>query len=887
MREALQALVAGATVVTANERLARALKLAFNHSQRRAGRQAWRTARVFSWSAWLDDLWLASLNSDTVASRGHLLGPGQEQALWQESLARSGVESLPGQMGALSRLASRTWRVCQQWRVGTRALRDAADTDDTRAFAAWAARYEERCAGEGWLDAGMLPARLGAGIRAGRLSLPAQLCFSGFVEWTPLQRELLRQVAAVSEVAETGPPLADNKMRGRLLLRDKRDELEMAARWARAHLEADPLASVAMVVPDLSRRLAEVRREVLDIFDAQWRLAPERLSAVNFSLGEPLTNRGLVDIALLLLEALGGRLDHGRISQLLRTRHVAGGIDESAARARLELQCRQQPGATLSLEWLAEAATGTAPSLAALLHRLQVLARAQPGRQAPAQWAAAFRQALRDAGWPGEKGIGSDEYQVVVALESVLDQFAASTLLAGLIGRAEAVTRLTEQLRQQLFQPAGSPQGLQVLGILEAVGQQFDALWLCGLTSEEWPPATRPTPLVALNLQRRLRMPDSSPALARERAERVLRWLEGAAVQTVVSCAQFEGEARLTPSPLIAHVPEIVAAKLPLWPTPRYRETLFAARAGEVLTPDPVPPLGAAEHDLRGGAALLERQAQCPARAFIEFRLGASELPSPATGLDARGRGLLLHAILQRFYERVSDQRALCALDPRDEVRLIDELLDAEVPKRLPGHDPLLRALGALERGRLRHLLGSFFAGERTRNPFRVLAAERSLTGLGGPPALQRLGLRLRIDRIDELEDGRRLVIDYKTGALPTGTQLLSPPVRQPQLPLYAICADADAVAMVQLRAGRVRWVGVGRGSWGIEGVDAPEGFSAGRFADWQALKAFWWSMVERLAGAFADGDFRVDRWHLEPARGQWLMATRVYDLDADEDERA
>ena len=77
--------------------------------------------------------------------------------------------------------------------------------------------------------------------------------------------------------------------------------------------------------------------------------------------------------------------------------------------------------------------------------------------------------------------------------------------------------------------------------------------------------------------------------------------------------------------------------------------------------------------------------------------------------------------------------------------------------------------------------MSEWLALEKKRPPFQVIEqeTERSLE-------LSGLRLRLKIDRIDQLEDGGQLLIDYKTG-MTSIQDWLTERLRQPQLPLYAL----------------------------------------------------------------------------------------------------
>lgn len=622
-----------------------------------------------------------------------------------------------------------------------------------------------------------------------------------------------------------------------------------------------------------------MRRAVLDILLPQWRIEQIEDYPVNFSYGLPLGSTGVVHAALLVLRALHGQLDYRDLGQLLRSPYVGAGNSESAARGRLDIFVREGPGMIIDLATLGVTARSSAPQFSEALGRLLAIGRSMQRRQPAGAWAATFRDALKAAGWPGQRGMSSEEHQTVQALDAQLDGFAACDLSRTAMTFDDALGLLESLCREQLFQPAGSADAVQVMGVLEAVGQRFDALWVCGLTSEHWPPSTRPQALISLELQRRLHMPGSSPALVRERAERLLRWLESSAPDVVLSWPRYRAEEMLTVSPLIEHVPNAKPDDLEVWRGIRRAAQLLSARAGELLNDDPAPPLDPSAIPLRGGAALLERQARCPARAFLEFRLGVRELRRPSAGLDTATRGSILHGVLQRFFRRITSHDQLCRLAASEEADLLQQLIDAELQSRSPRHDTLLRAVLDQEAVRLRRLITTYLQEERQREPFTVVATEEVLSLAAAPPSMRQLELSLRLDRVDELPDGRRLVLDYKTGRIGSGRDLWGARPRAPQLPLYAICTGADAIAMVQINAAGTRWLGVGRGDWSIDGMKSPEKFTDGTCSNWGVLRAAWWSALDRLAVEIVQGDFRVDRWNLDAARGQWAMATRVFEL--------
>jgi ATP-dependent helicase/nuclease subunit B len=114
-------------------------------------------------------------------------------------------------------------------------------------------------------------------------------------------------------------------------------------------------------------------------------------------------------------------------------------------------------------------------------------------------------------------------------------------------------------------------------------------------------------------------------------------------------------------------------------------------------------------------------------------------------------------------------------------------------------------AFGAMERQRLAALLAEFLEMEKMRAPFDVVACEEPrVAELGG------LQLKVRIDRIDELAGGRRVILDYKTGKVST-SGWWDERLDEPQLPLYAI-TDAGEVTAWCFRI--TRWRELAGVSW-------------------------------------------------------------------------
>lgn len=857
-----------ATVLTVNRRLARFLRERHAAAQAARGRLAWETPDILPLDAWLARCWEAHA-AVAPDPQPHVLSPEQEQVVWEQVLRgeRSPQGALPLlQVRRAARSAREAYALLGDYRCGLAGL-EAAGNADTDAFLRWCRRFEARRRREGWIEPGALAARLAGLARRGALELPPHVRLAGFDELPPARRELVEALRAAGvEVTEQSPEAAAG-CAGRLAFDEPRQEIVAAARWARARIEAGAGGPVGVVVPDLAARRAEVTR----VFDEVLRPAAVLPGAApgerpfNVSLGVALARVAVIRDALRVLQLACGRLELPALGALLCSPYLAGAEPEHTARARLDAVLREAGAPALSLAALrSRAARGAAgrvpvPRLREALARLAAARRAAPARQHCAAWAAGFAGWLQALGWPGGRTADSGEFQAVEAFRELLGSFADLGGVLGPLAPGEALARLSDLAAERLFQPRSAPAPVQVLGLLECAGLRFSHLWICGLHDAAWPPPPRPHPFLPVALQRRAGMPHATPARELEFARRVTARLLAAADEIVVSHARREGEAELRPSPLIASLPRSEGAAAVAggstslaarWNAARPALEAWTDERGPALAPGASPP---------GGVAVFRDQAACPFRAFAVHRLGARALEAPAPGLDARVRGTLAHHLLERLWGELGSHARLCAAGPAElrelSARHVEAVLAAAARRR---PETLHGRFLALERRRLQALAEAWLELERARPPFTVAEAERQREAtLGG------MTVRVRLDRVDRLADGRLLLIDYKTGRSATAGWFGERP-DEPQLPLYAVTVEQPVagIAFASLRPGAL----------GLRGLAAEEGLApgvrrlaaqrraAGRGAgDWPALLADWRRVLEALAAEFADGAARVD----------------------------
>jgi ATP-dependent helicase/nuclease subunit B len=812
---------AGVTVVTPNRRLAQVLKADFADFQTGKGLTVWEDADILPLDAFVSRRYEDALYAEGGGALPMLLSETQSRLLWEEAIAASKWAGALLDIPQTAARAMDAWRVAQSWGLAG-GLERFAVNEDTRAFAEWAGAYARRLKKGGQVDAHQLH-DLDLG---GKAKDPELLVAYAFDVVPARVEELLSRFHAVSCFPEKKKSTAL-----KCSFASPREELEAAARWARARLE-EGRGRIGVVVPELGLR----RREVVRVFTRVMGIPAGSPSPFNLSLGEALAGYPVVAAALSLLELSLRGTPFEAASRLIRSPFLGGAQAGMAARARFDAKLREEADTTISLPKLISVSEG---SLRSCLEKIFQL---KSECSSPHDWARHFTAVLEAAGFPGERVPDSAEYQARAKFNELLGEVARLSLVAPKLSGPQAFARLKRLCAETLFQPesaGGEAQApVQVLGLLESAGIGFDALWMSGLTDGQWPLRARPDPFLPVALQRKAGIPEAAAETALVLDRRLTEGWLAAADEVVFSWPRREEDRDLLPSPLIAEVVE-AAVVVPAYDS--YRDLIFNRRKAETYTDETAPAL--ADSSVRGGTRVLADQAASPFRAFARHRLRARELAAPEEGLDAMERGNLLHKLMEGIWKEAKSSAALGTdLGPvisRAAAAAVEEL-------NLEGR------FAELERARLARIAGEWLDVERARAPFEVVKTEEEALRPIGP-----LMLKGRIDRMDRLLEGEmrgsHVLIDYKTGSGLTPQMWRGARPDEPQLPFYALTSgeNVKAVAFARVRPGQMRFMGYAEDKSALPKLT--------HFSDWPELVAEWQASLTGLANEFASGAASVD----------------------------
>lgn len=846
-------------VITANPRLARELQQEYDRQQRAAGLSCWSTPCILPLSAWLSELWRNWLFSGQSKTTPWMLRPSEEQAIW-EDIIRSKTENLLLEVSRTAELALASWNLLCAWNISLDAP-EWNDQEDCETFQSWALEFRLRCRQKKCFSGAELPGFVTGLIKQGNIPIPEQVEFAGFLEPTPSQRQLF------DSLAQQGTKVCQRKIPHpvgepvHLGLVDTRREIHAAAEWARRILENEPETTspnfrIGVIVPDLAGRRSHIERVFAETFHPRTRLRPDLDSKrlFNISLGLSTVEYPIIQTAFVLLETSPRAIAIETASQLLRSPFLQGSEEELTGRALLDVALRSLGEPVISLTDIIKLAhNGEAsyrcPKLASRLLVWLEQHQAMQTTRIPSDWAPFLSEFLQAVGWPGDRGIDSAEHQTLEVWNELLSELARLDRVSGRIALGTAVGKLKRLASTRLFQPESEPAPVQVMGLLEASGLSFDRLWIVGMHDNAWPASPVPDPFLPFRLQRRLNLPRSSPDRELEFAKTVTTQLLSSAPTVVVSYPQREGDLDLSISPLLAALPEVSETDLGL-PTPvGYLEKLQRSSLMETIQDHHAPPCS--DVTFGAGTSLFKLQAACPFRAFAELRLGAKALDHPEPGLNALDRGQLVHRILECIWGRLRSHQELLSISKEELLNLLRSQTASEIRKFSRRRRFLRnRRFAAIEQKRIERIARDWLDLEKQRQPFTMLEQEtgRRVT-LGG------LQVHIRADRVDRLETGELIILDYKTGKCrPSNWD--GPRPEEPQLPIYAVTADSPVAGVFfgRLITDQAAYLGLADSEKIVPGVRVSDGQKplGQTIAEWRKV-------LDQLGHDFRAGQAIVD----------------------------
>jgi probable DNA repair protein len=835
-------------VLTPNQRMQRRFSHSYGLQQKEKGLDAWLAPNVFALNTWLDDMWLHLQDCDYKPASNVLLADNNLlTALWAEIITSDNGHKDVINSKSLAGPALSAFRTLSLWQSEN--YQDILpDSLESELYFKWHTTFKRELRDRQWITSECTVNIITQAIKQGAVNIPPRIVLFSFDDIPPLYETLFQVIREFGGEVLESDTNSKPKSITKLAVKERQDQYVMAAQWAKNILQSDLNSTVAIVCPELTKYRSDIASAFTNVFEPQAVLPhiPRYTLPFNFSAGIPLGEVPLIRDALEYIGLSDKRVNYSTISSLLRSPYIAGAESELYARTKFDVKLKEGHTNKLNLDNVIQ--KNGCPEIlsksigAFLLHISNI-----PYEQNPSQWAYHFSKGLESIGWPGDRNLDSEEYQALTHWHSKLDQLSKMGALYKSCTRDKALSLLRQNINCTVFQPETTDSPVQILGILEAAGLQFDHMWVMDLNDDIWPQAPKPNPFIPLIAQKTMAMPHSSSDRELEFSKRILDRLESGADNIIMSYSERDNDKELRCSTLIKDLVEIDSDNISLSIINNYSRILY--KSIPMVSIEDIPLSIKNTSSIKGGSGIISAQASCPFQAFAKYRLNASEMPEISIGLSHIERGELVHQTLEFIWKKLHTQENLLAMIPFEQASMINDAIDFAFFWLRNHRASIGERLLKLERQRLMTVINQWLEVERKRAPFIVEECESRVTiNIAGLP------IRIKRDRVDNIE-GERFLIDYKTGSCNLNGWSGERP-DSPQIPLYAI-ADNDTcigAAFGQVRKGEACYKGVSGKENIAHGVVPADKLRSDLPKSWSDIKSHWTKQIEMLATEFLNG---------------------------------
>ncbi len=812
-------------ILTVNNRTARELIKFFKPDVNKV--QALPT--IAPWSGWLKqrlfDVGLsdASEHMNTVST---VVDAFSSQVMWAQIIEEIEVDRPLLDVYRAAQQAAGAHSLMLAWHIDVPAHQQ---TPEFKQFKLWRDRYVECLKNRSAIDASQLPQLVESLIQMGVVDLPQTIVLLGFTEWSPADLAVLNALSLKGvDIKQLMLPSDDEPDVMLISCLDASAEWQRAALWAHKQLSQRPSERFAIVAPNLQTDAPHAKRVLTRVLQDVQR---NQHFAFNIAVAPALADWPAMRAALgwlgwLMQASQGHDVPVDQVGQTLLQGFCVGHESEAADRALIDSTWRYRDIMHVTQsDW--QHALSRLPKLAqAWQVALDVTQELKPAsknlKKSALDWTILWRKQLAALGFPGDTSIDSVTYQVVQAIEKQFEKFTALDQVLKPMLANEALGLMSRMVRQSPFQPQRDPSArLDVLGLLEAEGGRWHAVWVMGLNDEVLPATPNPNPFIPLPVLIAAQAPRATPERERLWAEQIFKTLLQSAPELVLSWPEQAGERQLRASPLLTSLLSAQSCQSLVEENTLTSPAVSDQLEMSVWVDEDVPHVRA-EENVKGGVGLFETQARNPLWAFFKYRLGVNALKPYALASPFSEQGDFIHAVMRELIARYPTQTALqSAFQQADWQSNIRVVVVAKAQQKLKGMAPQLQAMHV---ERALNIVHTWCVFDSARLPYTNVAAEESFKFIHGP-----LQLALQIDRIDQLDEGGYVVIDYKTGQIPKDFQkdwLRAQPISN-QLLTYSIAwqqqhptvAPIRALVLAQIKPHQVKTVGLSVDDVGLAGV--------------------------------------------------------------------
>ncbi|MEA1970458.1 MAG: PD-(D/E)XK nuclease family protein, partial [Thermodesulfobacteriota bacterium] len=768
--------------LTSTGRLARNLRRRFRARCMDEGKQGWESPQIMSLNAWFARVWSESWAEEMPAHDLYRMN------LWNDL---TGKIAPPSPLNADTNLCS---TLDENYGIMVRHGLDPAAGFPSTPLVEWRRKisgaFRKTLDSNGLFHPSHYPVLLRRAIIEDRIAFPDRISLAGFESPAPVEHELFTTFEQKSDLEYMNLPAEKPEKVEALALPSFEQEVIYLVHRLASDALTIPLHRIGVVVPDMDRYAKMLERN-LQAVTAD--VPPHGAHWFNMTKGVPLIETHLMNAALLPLRfILEGQPRELLFSFILSPYYKClHGKRHEIARADIIWRKRS---VEYGFENLLRALKREAPDILNLIlsngaeHLLSFCKTDISRKRRGAFWIKQLQDLWNRFGFPvvsGEKDVVDKRHLDEIMKE--MSRYLSETFMNG----HEFSAWLTHLASRKMVQ-IGAPEdaGIQIMGIIESRGLDFDKLYVLGMDDRSIPQPARPLPF--LDSAERKLVQGGTVQSQYEFGKSAFDHLMPLAPDITLLRAEQEDLKPLTPSPFWPGNEEKKTTDIWNVPDPAWLRAGWLRSAYDGLnkrvSPEPPedPLLDSGIIPETVSVSRFQKAIACPYRFFAEYILNIDPLEDIQPDVSPREKGTRIHHVLALFTERLRDRGLSLNMEGNRQkaLAILSECAD-EILRDVAGNPHW-----EVERRRWTDTNDDSEGGiltewldremERGLEGWRCIAEESTFEKLEieGLP----FSLKGRIDRADFSEDSGIIILwDYKTGKCPSAADVVKH-LKEPQL---------------------------------------------------------------------------------------------------------
>lgn len=802
-----------------------------------------------------------------------LLTASEEFLLWNEIIEDS-LEKIPLlNPDEMANAVAHSYQLARQWldpEIFKEELKANSSIKDVAVFSQWAEIFQNRCSTLQLISLVDAIATFTQLLRSEKVvSFPDKLILVNFYNPPPLYQNFFAALQNSEELLTVAKETVNNKLsKIKLEFNNKSSETQNCAAWVKEILNNNANAHIGIISSNKALDRTNIQQALRDTLNPDFLFFNHEEQPVFNSTGNSirLSDNPIIHDALLVLGLGREQYQIVDLIRLLQSPFLSYGETseseiETQARISLAGFLRHRAHSTISSRELSyliknEERTYHCKLLATQLVQIRTEFRKLQATSTAQQWSQQFSRLLDIAGWPGSLNF-QNQTSILNQWQKLLIQFSRTSSILPRLDYSSALAKLrllaTQQTMSNKFH---SSLPVSFYSVSESIGMEFDHVWLLGFNDQQWPEPVKPSPFIPYATQKAAGIPRSHSEIQFNNGRKLFAQLLASTNFSVhASYCKNDGEQEFRASSFIQEF-EFDDSSDIIRSLNQKAAPLRHSIIMETISDTSLPL--SKEESLEGGASLITDQSNCPFRAFAKNRLKLEPEPSLETGLSKMARGTALHIALEHLFERINSSDELKTAD----LDIFTGYASTKAIEHLAKHfrDIMTPQFQLIEKQRIKGLLHKFIEVEKNRPPFNIIVREQPLS-----QNYENLLLKVRIDRIDRVENDSAILIDYKTGKYTISTHnWMNDRPEDMQLPLYYTMATSNNFEQVN----SVTIAHVNAEKIGYSGIAKTESFSPEIKAigkdkwtdlDWEQITKYWSEKVLQFSNEFNAGECEVN----------------------------